>query len=88
MNSSGDKLLFAQNAILRAAKRESMDDTLFVQLLSSEIGVIALGVQLVCRLFPELAGSCADLQTKLLEVSAAQDFFRVASDEEPTLEDE
>ena len=57
------------------------EDTLMVQLTFSELTTLTLGLLVMGRMFPELAGLGAALSEKLKEVSLAQDFLSSERDE-------
>lgn len=67
----------AANAIARSGYADEVDveDTLMLQLLTHELGILTLGAQIVARLYPELYPLCFSLNKKLIELTNAQEFF-------------
>lgn len=74
---SWDLYHIATSHIAKAGYAEDIDleDTLMVQLLTHELGIVTLGAMLVARLFPELYPLCLVLNKKLIELSDVQNFF-------------
>ena len=74
--------------IAKAGYAEDIDleDTLMVQLLTHELGIVTLGAMLVARLFPELYPLCLVLNKKLIELSDVQHFFSEGSEDSPSNE--
>lgn len=67
--------LACESAAKAARVANDPEDTLMVQLTFSELSTLTLGLLIMGRVFPELAGLAAQLSEKLKEVATAQEFL-------------
>lgn len=78
---SWERYLIAIMAI--SENKDDPEDTLQCSLTRRQLPLVAFGLQLVNRLYPELGGECYAMHKKLIELSAGQEFLDFDSVELP-----
>ena len=63
-------------SLLQALKVDDPEETLFIQATISEVSMLAFGLLLLARVFPEFLPIASNLSDKIAQVSGEQQFLR------------